>query len=156
MASRFGGSATIPLARSAKSESPSGRHIYSQCHRKQSEPQRGGTYHAGCRPAGAQFGLLPCVSINISPRWASFFIFHSRRRRGSERDSSETTRNTANKCAKRTPCGDAGDVADSPTRVPRAPEVRVRARSGSPKSFSQKKNIFFYLLCHNVRYVPPR
>jgi hypothetical protein len=74
---------------------PAGRHIYSQCHRWQSKPQRGGTYHAGCRPAGAQFGLSPCVSINISPRWGSnalCLIFNSPRSGVCERDSSGTTK----------------------------------------------------------------
>jgi hypothetical protein len=67
---------------------PAGRHIYSQCHRPKDEPQRGGTYHSGCRPAGAQFGLSPCVSINISPRWGSQ---NWQSPYASERDSSGTT-----------------------------------------------------------------
>jgi hypothetical protein len=62
-----GGFASIPLAlralraRVVKSYitnsvccliAPEGRHIYSQCHRLENEPQRGGTYHAGVAPLG--------------------------------------------------------------------------------------------------------
>jgi len=55
--------------------------------------------------------------------------------------------------------GEASDGADSPTRAARAPEVRVRRRSGSPKLMKNKAffifvKSYYFLLTTNISYFP--
>jgi hypothetical protein len=61
-----------------------------------------------------------------------------------ERDSSETSRDRRNKCAKRTPCDYAADVADSPT----ARNDQRECGGGSPKTLFNY-NLINYNLIYN-------
>jgi hypothetical protein len=98
---------------------PAGRHIYSQRHRPKNKPQRGGTYHARCRPAGAQMRIialyfykyfaplgLKCTTLKIQN---SFFICGGT----PPRTSGARARGIVAEPPR------SGDGADSPTRAHR-------------------------------------